>query len=105
MDLIITTLLTMWSFWNYDYPFNLMAWIALLFGLVLQVLLLRRNRRLILFPLFWLVISLSCEYLYQVIRGFEAFGPAILGLLTYLALFGSILGIFIYKFWTRIHHS
>jgi len=105
MDLIITTLLTMGPFWNYDFPFNLMAGIALLFGLILQILLLRKSRKLILFPLFWLALSLSCEYLYQVITGFEAFGPAIFGFLTYLALFGSILGIFVCQLWTKVRHS
>ena len=102
MDLIITTIFTMGPFWSYDNPFHIMAWIALLFGLVLQILLLRKSRKLILFPLFWLVISLSCEYLYQVITGFEAFGPAIFGLLTYFALFGSLLGTFFYSIWTKV---
>lgn len=105
MDLIISTILNDPAFWNYDSPFHLLAVAALLVGMFLQILLLRKSRKLVLFPIFWLLLSLVCEYLYQIIRGFEAFGPALFGIFTYLSFFGSLLGILIYIIWTKVRHS
>lgn len=105
MDLIITTLLKYPDFWNYDKPLNLLAIGFILIGFFLQVLLLKKSRKLLLIPVLWLVVSLCCEYLYQTVRGMEAFGPAIFGLFTYLAFFGSLLGILGYFVWTKVRHS
>ena len=104
MDLIITTILQYPDFWNYDSPLNFLAVGAFLFGLFLQFLLLKRGWKMLLIPAIWLVVSLCCEYLYQTIRGLEAFGPAIFGIFTYLAFFGSILGILFYFVWTKVRH-
>lgn len=105
MDLIITTILQYPHFWNYDRPLNLFAAGAVLLGLLLQVLLLKKSWKFLLIPVLWLVVSLCCEYLYQTIRGMEAFGPAIFGVFTYLAFFGSLAGILGYFVWTKVRHS
>jgi len=105
MDLIITTFLQYPFFWNYDGPLNLFSIGAFLLGVFLQLLLLKKSRKFLLIPVLWLVVSLCCEYLYQTIRGLEAFGPAIFGIFTYLAFFGSLLGILVYFVWTKIHDS
>lgn len=104
MDLILTTILEYPAFWNYDQPLNFMALGALFLGMLLQLLLIRKRRIWLFLPLIWLAVSLCCEYLYQTILGLEAFGPAILGLFTYLAFFGSLLGILIYILWTKVRH-
>jgi len=105
MDFIITTILQYPFFWNYDRPLNLFSIGAFLLGIFLQLLLLKKSRKFFLIPVLWLVVSLCCEYLYQTIRGLEAFGPAIFGIFTYLAFFGSLLGILVYFVWTKVHDS
>ena len=104
MDLILTTILEYPAFWNYDQPLNFMALGSFFLGMLMQLLLIRKGRIWLFLPLVWLVVSLCCEYLYQTIHGLEAFGPAILGLFTYLAFFGSLLGILIYILWTKVRH-
>jgi len=102
MDFIITTILEYPAFWNYDQPLNLLALGAFFVGMLLQPLLLRKGRIWFLLSPFWLVVSLCCEYLYQTIRGFEAFGPAVFGIFTYLAFFGSLFGTLVYIIWTKV---
>ena len=105
MDLIITTILQYPYIWNYDRPLNLFAMGSFFLGLFLQFLLLKKSWKFLLISALLLVASLCCEYLYQTIRGMEAFGPAIFGMFTYLAFFGSLLGVLWYFVWTKVRDS
>ena len=104
MDLIILALLEEPSFWNYVFPVNLLCGICLPIGAGLQILLLKNKKKWCLLPLILLILSVSCECLYQIDGTFDAFLFVLIGIPAYFALVGSLIYTLLYRFWTKVRH-
>ena len=104
MDLVIAAIWNQPAIWKYVFPLNVIAIGFFLLGVGLQVLSMNKRWKWLIFPLICLALSLSCEYIYYVAGTFEVFAVAIFGVMTYLTLFGSVIGTLIYLIWTKVRH-
>jgi len=102
---IIATILESPAIWKYAFPLNIIAIGFFVLGGVVQIYALRKKWKWLIFPLMWLVVSLSCEWIYYADGSFDTFGVAIFGLMTYLSCFGSVISTLFYLIWTKTRNS
>ena len=105
MELILPFILEYPNFWEYIYPLNILCGMFLLLGFGLQILFFKRRIKWFLLPLILLVLSVSCEFLYQIDGTFDAFLFVFIGVPVYFALLGSLIYNLLYQFWTKVRNS
>ena len=104
MDLIVLAFMEDPAFWNYIYPVNLLCGICLLMGAGLQIVLLKKKKPWYLLFLLLLILSVSCEFLYQKVTTFDALLFVFIGVPVYLAFSGTLIGTFLYQLRTKVRH-